>query len=440
MIPKTPITMASVAGGTQRTEATPLGTTPDPSRTKPRNWRVIHACEYARDVLPVVEGQVAAGMRPYILTLQGGGAAELYLAQKNLEESHPLSLLRAWQDVRNWRKSLLECDPENRADVVHTHSFTSGMAAVRSFSCVVYDPEACIEEMAIASGQCDRGSWMGRSFRVAEQFVFSRAQAVIVHSSGMKQAVEERGAPAASVFVIPTPMEADEAPPLKSSFLRDRFGIASSTITYFVPDFPGAEREKISLSLLSVFEGFALAAAEMPAAALLVAAPSPVRESLRRHAERLAIADRVFIFGSEESDAVMQNTDAVIVTGEIPSEPMLARLANDLCARSLWLGKALLAADVPRNRDCSPDGRGCLWFKDGDARDLGARISFLANNADFRTALGVTGHSFLAETRSSVAIGRMYDDAYRHALSRKKSAGNGQNNATSLQPLTSTGW
>ncbi|HEY2394306.1 MAG TPA: hypothetical protein VGK22_24260, partial [Candidatus Angelobacter sp.] len=34
-------------------------------------WRVIHACEYARDVLPVVEGQVAVGMRPYIVTPQG---------------------------------------------------------------------------------------------------------------------------------------------------------------------------------------------------------------------------------------------------------------------------------------------------------------------------------------------------------------------------------
>ena len=43
-------------------------------------WRVIHACEYARDVLNVVEGQVAVGMRPYIVTPQGAGTAELYLS------------------------------------------------------------------------------------------------------------------------------------------------------------------------------------------------------------------------------------------------------------------------------------------------------------------------------------------------------------------------
>src|SRR5438270_196114 len=144
-----------------------------PAKAKPRTWRVIHACEYARDVLAVVEGQVAAGMRPYIVTPHGAGSAELYLAQKNLEQRQNLSLLRAWQDVRNWRKSLLECDPESSADIVHTHSFASGMAGVRNFSCVVYDSSACIEELAISAGQCEKGSWMARSFRVAEQFILS---------------------------------------------------------------------------------------------------------------------------------------------------------------------------------------------------------------------------------------------------------------------------
>src|SRR5215510_1037109 len=151
----------------------------DSPRPKPRNWRVIHACEYARDVLPVIEGQVFAGMRPFIVTPMGAGTAELYLSRKDLEQPDGLSLLRAWQDVRNWRKSLLECDPENTADMVHTHSFASGMAGVRNLSCVVYDLNACIEELAISAGQCESGSWMARSFRVAEQFILSRAKAVI---------------------------------------------------------------------------------------------------------------------------------------------------------------------------------------------------------------------------------------------------------------------
>src|SRR5215475_13456839 len=94
------------------------------SRTRRvRAWRVIHACEYARDVLPVVEGQVSAGMHPFIVTPQGAGAAELYLSGKPHEDPRSLSLLRSWQDVRNWRKSLLDCAPEVSSDLVHAHSF-----------------------------------------------------------------------------------------------------------------------------------------------------------------------------------------------------------------------------------------------------------------------------------------------------------------------------
>ena len=151
-------------------------------RSRTRAWRVIHACEYARDVLPVVEGQVAAGMRPYIVTPQGAGTAELYLSGKRQEQPRSFSLLRSWQDVRNWRKSLLDCAPETSSDLVHAHCFAAGMAGVRSCSCVAYDFRAPIEEMAISAGLSEPGSWMGRSFRVAEQFVLARAAAVIVHS------------------------------------------------------------------------------------------------------------------------------------------------------------------------------------------------------------------------------------------------------------------
>jgi hypothetical protein len=171
--------------------------------TKSAKWRVIHACEYACGILPVVEEQVTAGMRPYVVTPQGGGAAELYLAKRDLEQPQSFSLLRAWQDVRNWRKSLLDCDPENSSDAVHTHSFASGMAGVRNLTCVVHDLKTCIEELAVSAGLCERGSWMARSFRVAEQFILARAQAVVVHSLRMKAAAEERGAAAANVFLIP---------------------------------------------------------------------------------------------------------------------------------------------------------------------------------------------------------------------------------------------
>jgi hypothetical protein len=399
-----------------------------PRFTKAKVWRVIHACEYARDVLPVVEGQLAVGMRPFIVTPQGAGSAELYLSGGNQEQPRSLSLLRSWQDVRNWRKSLLDCAPETTSDLVHGHCFAAGMAAVRNCSCVVYDFGACIEEMAISAGLCESGSWMGRSFRVAEQFVLSRAAAVIVHSLGLKEAALERGAPSDAVFLVPEPISEDNEPPPLSQdidFLTRRFGFAPDSVSFFVPQF--ALEEQLSPAAVSVLEGFALASNELPQFNLLLEAPESARRAINEHASRLGISQHVALVHQFDVPAAMESAHVVVAMGELPADPVAARQPNEICLKSLWQGKTLLAADVPRNRDASPEGRGCLWFEADNPRDLGYRMAFVGRKPEFRAALGAAGRMFIYETRNTVAIGQQYDEAYRFASSRKKSSGVGPN-------------
>jgi glycosyltransferase involved in cell wall biosynthesis len=406
------------------------GTSTLPRMGRTKVWRVIHACEYARDVLPVIEGQVAIGMRPFIVTPQGAGTAELYLSGGNQDQPRSLSLLRSWQDVRNWRKSLLDCAPEITSDLVHAHCFAAGMAAARSCSCVVYDLGACIEEMAISAGLCESGSWMGRSFRVAEQFILSRASAVIVHSIGLKEAARERGAPPDAVFLIPEPISEENEPPALSQdidFLTRRFGFAPDSVSFFVPQFARDAQEQLSPAAVSVFEGFALACNELPQFNLLLEAPESARKTINEHASRLGISQHVALVHQFDVPATMESAHIVVAMGELPADPVAARQPNETCIKSLWQGKTLLAADVPRNRDASPEGRGCLWFEPDNPRDLGYRMAFVGRNPEFRAALGAAGRMFIYETRNSAAIGQQYDEAYRFAASRKKSTGVGPN-------------
>jgi glycosyltransferase involved in cell wall biosynthesis len=395
-------------------------------------WRVIHACEYARDVLPVVEGQIAAGMRPYIVTPQGAGSAELYLARPNHELARSFSLLRSWQDVRNWRKSILECDPENSADLVHAHAFAAGMAAVRSCGSVVYDLTGCIEELAIAAQLCEPGSWMGRSFRVAEQFILSRASAVVVHSNGMKAAVLERGAAPDSIFVIPEPLMAhDEAEDdVSRYFAAQRPSLApgnssSARINFFVPDFATSDPLKLPEGAELLLEAFSLAGQEVPGLCLVLEAPESLRDALNAIAMRMDITDNLQLVDSSDAQQAWRDSDVVIATPAIPQNAVLAKQPNGNCLKAMLASKPLLAADVPRHRDISPDGRGCLWFDGSDPRDLGHRISFLALNPEFRSALGASGHAFMIESRSLATIGAQYDAVYRHALSRRKTINTG---------------
>jgi hypothetical protein len=182
-----------------------------------RPWNVVHACSQARDVLPLLEVQVSAGMKPFLVTPHGSGTPDLYLRGTE-EATKPPSLLSAWNDVRQWRRSLLEADPDQMAEIVHAHSFSSGMAGVRNFSAVVYDMNGCVEELAADAGQCEPHSWIARSFRVAEQFILARAGAIVTHSSVVRDAVLERGAPKENVFMVllPENWHTDNAYPLRN--------------------------------------------------------------------------------------------------------------------------------------------------------------------------------------------------------------------------------
>ncbi|HET9183419.1 MAG TPA: glycosyltransferase [Candidatus Angelobacter sp.] len=406
---------------------------------RPRAWRVIHACEYVRDVLPVVEGQVAAGMRPYIVTPAGEGSAELYLSGRGQDQPRSLSLLRSWQDVRNWRKSLLDCAPETAADIVHAHSFSAGMAAVRNIGGVVYDLHECIEELAISAGQCEAGSWMGRSFRVAEQFVLARAAAVIVHSLGMQQAAQERGALSESIFVIPEPLSLEQHFPLPDSaapdFLQQCFGLSSDAVTFLFPEFATPGAVELQAGQIMLLESMALTSPENPQFCFLLqgAETEHLRDSISRCASRLGIREKVFLMAPGDCAAAWQKADVIIAGGEPPPHSGTARRPNDICLRALAHGKTLLAADIPRNRDVSPDGQGCLWYDHGSPRDLAFRLAFLGRNPVFRMALAASGRAHLVETRNSTAIGEKYHDAYRYAFGRKRFTGPGTG-IPALQP------
>jgi len=405
---------------------------------KKKSWRVIHACEFARDVLPVVDGQVSAGMRPFIVTPQGAGSAEAYLAGGPDEQGRQLSLLRSWQDVRNWRKSLLDCNPETSADLVHAHCFSAGMAAVRSCSCVVYDLAACIEELAISAAQCAQGSWMARSFRVAEQFVLSRAAAVIVHSSGLKEAALQRGASPENIFFIPDPLPLElDQPTLHSGALASEAD-DSRVVSLYAPRLIESETKELPSPAVKVLEGFALALAEFARIRLTVEAPAVARNSLREQAERLKISHQFSIADPESSSRPWLDADIIVAVADSGLDSMTAHRANHLCTLAQWYGKALLAADVPRNRDASPEGRGCVWFERENPRDLGYRMAFLARSQEFRSALGTAARLHVLETRSGAAVGKKYDEAYRHAAARRKSTGPGSGLAA-LQPAANFG-
>lgn len=167
-------------------------------------WRALHVAQGGAALLQTITLQAAAGMRPQVLTLDG--LADPDMAWASAQPTLANSLLSAWHDVRTWR-DVLVANGGSHYEVVHAHSFSAGMAAVRNCAVVVYEITDFVEQLAMQaseqSGSEKPGAWLSRSLRVAEQFVIARSGAMIVHSFEHRAGALERGADADDVFVIP---------------------------------------------------------------------------------------------------------------------------------------------------------------------------------------------------------------------------------------------
>jgi len=387
-----------------------------------RPWSVMHATDHIRGVLELAEAQRDLGMRPVLVTPEGYGSIELYLRAPQVEDG-AVSLLSTWQEVRQWRKSLADCSGSAAMDIVHAHCFAAGMSGVRNWPAVVYDLRGCVEHDADASQQ-----WLARSLRVAEQFVLTRAQAVVVHWESMRAAALERGTVEEHIFVVPDPVTLVE--PAGGDFesadndWAKSVGLAAGAITFFATDVHPAHFDLLLSAFTQVIS-------EVENTVLLLEG-DPASAALRNKLAAAGISRAVRMVTPQQRARALQGAD-VILTNEPGADENVRNVPNPSGLEAMRSGRALLAADTTSNRDLSPEGHGCLWYKPGDARDLAGRASFLARNPDFRRGLGKAARTFLAETRSPEAVARQYDAVYRHAFARRRDES--QNLFGRLQPL-----
>lgn len=180
-------------------------------RERVHPWRALHAAPVSADLLKLVTLQEQAGMRPSVCSLDG--AVEPDPRWAAAVEPVATSLVSSWHEVRAWREVLVHMAGE-RFEVVHAHSFSAGMAAVRNCDVVVYEIKDFVEQLALDAsaynGSEPPGPWISRSFRVAEQFVISRAGALIIRAPDHIGGALERGAEPDNVFLVPQDKHADQ--------------------------------------------------------------------------------------------------------------------------------------------------------------------------------------------------------------------------------------
>lgn len=390
-----------LARAKQRAAAPPAG--PElAGRRALRRWKVLHACAAAAPVALLMEAQLDAGMAPSLLAAEAGA-----LAGRR-------GLLNAWSDVKHWKTQLAA--KAAGVDLVHAHEFACGMAALRAGIPVAYDFGAPVEDSQ--GGRFVAGAWLRRSMRAAEQFLLARAGAVVVHSHSMWDRAVERGVGVEDLFLVPEPVAVWPGSGNREhgSETRATQPPATQAVCLYAPGI-AVQPQGISPELRTLLEAFAFVREELESARLYLEVESGAEAVLRELLSVTPCAESLDVITPLQRSRAIADADVVISAAPLGEGP------DAVALQALARGCALLAADRPQTREVSSEGRGCLWFRRGDGRDLGHRMAFLARNSDFRAALGSAGQAHIAATRGGRAVAEMYDAVYRHAFARHPGPG-----------------
>jgi len=360
----------------------------------PRAWRVLHACERALDAASIIDSQLAVGMRPQVL-------AREFWASRNAP-----SLLNAWHAVRDWRHALNEAEALTALQIVHAHSFPAAMAAVRGSLPSVFDLTQTIEQATLTESGPNAGPWMLRSFRVAEQFALSRAGAVVTHTASMRNTACDNGAAPENVFCVPDAIAARALTPDRDWAALHGIDLGYDAVIFALP---------APLGIEPALRAFADLLVEINHAVLVFELGELDRDNLLQLARDLEVADNIRCVSADEEIKAIACADVVIA----PSIGDNAR-ANESMLRAMAAGKATVAADVPENRECSPDSRGVVWYREADSPHLSQQTAFVARNTEFARSLGESARVYISETRAPHIIGRCYDEIYQHVQSRRR--------------------
>jgi glycosyltransferase involved in cell wall biosynthesis len=309
--------------------------------------------------------------------------------------------MNAGHDGRDWRHALNEVESLTAVQILHAHSFASAMAGVRGSLPVVFDFASTLEEIATNQSQGTSGPWLLRSLRVAEQFALSRSGAVVAHTEAMKKMANERGAATQNIFVVPEPWTGAGAVGDVDWLAKQGIHPDRDLVIFALPDKRGLE---------FMLKSFAAMLAELPQAVFVAECE---HDSLTKLTKEMGLGRAMRWVKPAERAQAMVWADVVIApaAGDCDTNPaMLQAMAT---------GRAVVAADVPENRDCSPDGRGCIWFNPESDTDLAQRTAFVARNREFARSLGESGRDHIGATRAAAVIGKKYDEIYRHVHARR---------------------
>jgi glycosyltransferase involved in cell wall biosynthesis len=314
--------------------------------------------------------------------------------------------ISAWSDLRAFA-AILRVVFREQPDVIHTHTAKAG--ALGRLAAAAYNLRRPRARRALVvhtfHGHVLSG-YFGRlasaAVRLAERALALLTDCIVTISPAQRADIVERFriAPPSRVVVVPLGLDLQPlaAEPLPST-LRGVLAIHAGAVVFgylgrFVP----------IKDLETLIDAFAIVAAAVPDAWLVLAGDGPLRPFLEQRAAQLTVAERVRFLGWTEALAEFYGAIDVCVLSSLNEGTPVALI------EAMAAGKAVAATAVGGVPDVVDADRTGVLVRPHDAAALAAAMIRLARDGSLRERLGAAAR---ASSLSRFSQDRLVDDVDR---------------------------
>jgi PEP-CTERM/exosortase A-associated glycosyltransferase len=313
--------------------------------------------------------------------------------------------------IREWRPAVVHASSPMLVGI-------PALRAARRFGLpMVYELRDLWENPSVDRGKLREGSALYRAAQLFEDYVLSRADAVVTICQTLKDAVVPRAGRETPVFVVDNGVDVEQfAPRARKPELAARWGLEGKLVLAYLGTFQPYEGVELLLRALPAV------AARLPNAHLLVVGGGGEQPWLVERARSLGLGGRVTFTGRvphEEVADVFPLADLFVYPRLLTRTTALTTPLKPLEAMSM--GRAVLVSDIPPMRELvARPGETGLLFAPGDAAALaGAIVDALARPAELaRVAEG--GRAYVNASRTWRSIVARYPEIYATAIDRNR--------------------
>ncbi len=269
----------------------------------------------------------------------------------------------------------------------------AGMLAARGLR-----PRLCVDcDDYEAGGNRFGAPWQQRIVQLWEDRLPQAASAVTVNTRFLEQRYVSLGVPAARVQYVPNgvaPARLNDPQPRQVAGLRAALGLGSEPLVVYV-----GTLSKTTHNVDLLLDAFALAAARVPHARLLLVGDGEDRHALEQRAQELGLGVRALFVGAVAATAVPTFLALATCSVDPVADDAVARARSPLkIVESLALGVPVVTGDVGDRREMLSEDAGVL-VAPGSAEALANGIVGVVQDQHYRAQLAAAARKRSAAYR-----------------------------------------